>query len=260
MLEVGLMGLTAKRVVVVLTLVLGTPAGMIIAGATPQASAAAGATPQASAAAGATPQASAACSLDNHCYAIAENLNTATNHGAYGEINAHCLYMPSGNGDFVTNEIWDIDSSRKYWEEVGIFSGVSQGGSGDRNWFWDDDTPAGGYKQHDSSVQANTDTTYRAMIEFAGSDTWNLYGLENFALFGTSEDQSATLISNEGGTEYTAASDSGMRDQGQVGNLQRRSSDDDWFSWGSNAVPFNNGYINAAYAFSSSTVSWTGPC
>lgn len=52
MLGAVFMGSAARRIVVALTLALGTPAAMIIAGA--------------------TPQASAACSPTSHCFAVAE--------------------------------------------------------------------------------------------------------------------------------------------------------------------------------------------
>ncbi len=167
--------------------------------------------------------------------------------------------MPD-NGSLVTNEVWDIDQSGQYWEEVGIVSGITYNGYRDKNWFWDDSRPGGGYNQHNSSVQAHTDTTYRVKIKFAGSDTWNIFGNGNYSQFGTSVNQSATLIRNEAGTEYSGESNSGIRNQGQVGNLTRISSTDAWFGWGSNAVPAADGYINASYFNSSSTVSWTGPC
>jgi len=239
MLRAVLMGSAARRIVVVLTLVLGTPAGVIIAGA--------------------TPQASAACSPTSHCYAIAYNKNTATNHGAYGVVNSACLYMPN-NSSFVTNEVWDVDSSGAYWEEVGIVSGATDSGYLDKHWFWDDSRPGGGYHQHNSSATASPNTGYRVKIEFAGSDTWDIYGNGNYSHFGTSTSQSATLITNEAGTEYSAGSGSGMRNVGQVSDLQRISSSGTFFNWGSNAAPYSNGFIGSNYDASSSTVSWTGPC
>lgn len=240
MLGAVLMGSAARRIVVVLTVVLGTPAGMIIAGA--------------------TPQASAACSPSSHCYAIAINNNTATNHGAYGEINAHCLYMPN-NGSFVTQEVWDVDSTGAYWEEVGIVAGdTNDAGYVSKRWFWDDSRPGGGYNQHTSTAQPSTNITYRVKIVFAGSNSWDIYGKGDYSQFGTSTGQSATLITNEAGTEYSAGSGSGIRNQGQVGNLQRISSSNSWFNWGNNATAFYNGYTFANYDINSSTISWTGPC
>jgi hypothetical protein len=228
----------ARRTAVVLALVLPVAAWMII--------------PAASAA-------SAACSPSNHCFAVAENLNGATNHGIYGKIYVHCLYQPN-DGTFATNEMWDVDNSNNYWEEVGIVSGATDNGYLDRHWFWDDSRPGGGYHQHNSSVQANLDTSYRAKIEFQGNDTWYIYGNGNYSRFGTSTSQSATLIRNEAGTEYTSEASNGIRNQGNVGDLQRKSSGNTWYSWGSNAAPVATGYINASYFNSSSTVSWTGPC
>jgi hypothetical protein len=154
MLGAVLMRSAARRIAVVLTLILGTPAGMIIAGATPQAS---------------------ACSLTNQCYAISENANTNTNYGIYGSVNAHCLYVPN-NANFVTNEIWDASPGYDNWEEVGIFSGPgNQIAYGDRNWFWADKRPGTSYAEHDNSNQANLDTNYRVKVEFEGNNTWYIW-------------------------------------------------------------------------------------
>ena len=232
-----------RRTAVILALALPAATWVIIAGAAPDALAA------------------PTCSLSSHCYAIAYNKNTATNHGIFGTLNAHCLYQPN-DGTFVTNEIWDVDSSASYWEEVGLFSGDAGGniGYGNKNWFWDDSRPGGGYHQHDSSTTANTDTDYRTKVEFEGNGTWYIYGNGDYSHFGTSTSQSATLITGEAGTEYTNSSTSGIRDQGHISNLQRKSSSDTWYSWGSNAARYYNGYITPSYDSSTNSVSWSGPC
>jgi hypothetical protein len=200
----------------------------------------------------------------NHCYAIWYNLNPNTNHGIYGVVNAHCLYEPLDGPNFVTNEIWDV-ASGNYWEEVGLYSGAGTNISyGNKNWFWADKRPGDGYNEHDSSTTANTDTNYRAKVEFQGNDTWYIYGNGNYSHFGTSRSQSATLIQGQAGTEYL--DDLGIlkiRDIGQVGDLRRKSSGDTWYSWGSNAAPGDHGpghYITSHYDSTSSTVSWSGPC
>jgi hypothetical protein len=229
-----------RRTAVVLALALPAATWMIIAGA--------------------VPDASAACSPSSHCYAIAYNLNTSTNHGVFGTVYAHCLYQPN-NGTFVTNEIWDASSSAAYWEEVGLYSGIGTNiPYGNKNWFWADSRPGGGYNEHDSSTTANTDTQYRAKVEFAGNNTWYIYGNGNYSHFGTSTSQSATLITGQAGTEYTSGSTSGIRDQGNVSNLQRKSSSNTWYSWGNNASRYYNGYITPSYNSSTNTVSWSGPC
>jgi hypothetical protein len=239
MLGAVLMRSAARRIAVVLTLILGTPAGMIIAGATPQAS---------------------ACSLTSRCYAISENANTNTNYGIRGSVNAHCLYVPN-NANFVTNEIWDASPSYDSWEEVGIFSGLGdQIAYGDRNWFWEDSRPGGGVNEHDSSVEANTDTNYRVKVEFEGNDTWYIYGNGNFSHFGTSTNQSAALNHGQAGTEYTANSGAGMRNQGRVDDLQRIDTSHTYYHWGANLNLRQVGYIVPDWDESSSTVYWTGPC
>jgi hypothetical protein len=208
------------------------------------------------------PQASA-CNSSNHCWAIAINNNTNTNHGVYGEVYVHCLYQPN-NGNRNTNEIWDVDSTASNWVEAGVTSGVDYHGTyRNKNWFWADKRPGYAYSEHDFSTTANTDTKYRTKVEFAGNDTWNVYGNGNYSHYGTSTSNSATLITGEGGTEYWGSSTSGIRDIGSVYNLQRKSSSDTWFNWGGNAANHDLGtgnYIRGSYDTSTSHESWSGPC
>jgi hypothetical protein len=228
-----------RRLAAVLALALPAATWMIVAGA---------------------PAASASCSLNNHCWAYAYDLNDNDNYGAYGELYVNCLYQPN-DGNFVTNEVWDTDSAFNYWEEVGIYSGAnSDGGYGDRNWFWDDSRPGGGYHQHNSSTVASLNTIYRVEIVYAGNKTWYIYGNGNFSKFGTSVNQAAELTRAQAGTEYTAGESSGIRDQGTVYNVQRANTSYQWFNWGSNASTYYNGYIVPNYSSSQNFVTWTGPC
>ena len=235
----GRVGMFGSRVVAsgvrhtALALALALPAAtwMIIAGAVPDASAA-----------------SAACSPSSHCWAEYENLNTSTNRGIYGSVNVHCLYQPRGDA-FVTSEIWDANDSGNF-EEVGLFSGYGAGSVvyGNKNWFWGDYRPSDmQVNEHDSTTTASADTNYRMKIEYEGSNTWYLYGKGDYSHFGTSSSQTATLIHGEAGTEYTSGSGSAIRDVGQVGDLQRISSDNTWFHWGDNAGRYANGYITPTY-------------
>ena len=214
----------------------------------------------------AVPDASAAssCSPTSHCWATYDNKNTNTNHGIFGKVEANCLYMPKGNGSFVTNQIWDTSSGGYYWEEAGLYAGVGSNISyGNKNWFWADSRPGGGINEHDSSTTANTNTSYRTKVEYQGNNTWYIYGNGNYSHFGTSTSQSATLITGEAGTEYSAGSGSGIRDVGNVSDLQRKTSSNPWYSWGNNVTPGNVGsgyYITAFWNSSSNQVYWSGPC
>src|SRR5262249_17026676 len=238
------MASTVRRTALVLGLALPVSSWMIILAAVPQAS---------------------ACSdsnSSNHCYAIAENFNTNTNHGVYGEINVHCLYQPN-NGNQARAEIWDTSSGGTYWIEGGVISGVDYNGAyRNKAWVWADQRPGFNYSEHDKAVTANTDTTYPTEIIFAGSGTWDVYGENSFVLFGTSTNNSATLVEGMGGTEYEGGSASGIRDIGDVYNLERRSSSNVWYSWGNNAQDFDLGpgnYINGHYVTGAHEY-WNGPC
>jgi hypothetical protein len=184
----------ARRTAVVLALTLPA-AGLALAAGLPQAS---------------------ACSLGSHCYAIAYNQHVAANHGVFGELDVTCLYQPD-NGNFVNNELWDVDSSSADWVEVGLKSGVDYHGTyRNKDWFWADSRPGSGYSEHDTSVDANLTTEYGAEITFAGTNTWDVYGENTFSEFGTSTGNSYTPVTAEGGTEYTSSSTSGLRDIGST--------------------------------------------
>jgi hypothetical protein len=233
-----------RRTTAVLALALAASAWMIIAGVAP----------------------ASACSDtngSNHCYAAAFNNNTATNHGVYGQLYVHCLYQPS-NGNRANNEIWDEDSGYNNWVEAGITSGIDYHGTyRNKDWFWADKRPGYDYFEHDFSQSANTDTKYRTKIEFHSADTWYVYGYGNYSHYGTSTSNSATLIHGVGGTEYLGGSTSGIRDQGSVYSLERKSSSDTWYSWGNNAGNQNLGpgaYIDGHYDPSTSHEYWSGPC
>jgi hypothetical protein len=236
-----IMAPAAKRMNVVLVLALPALAWMIIAGAAPEAS---------------------ACSASSHCYAEATNLNSNTNHGVYGEIDVHCLYQPN-NGNQARAEIWDATSSASNWIEAGIISGVDYNGAyRNKAWVWADQRPGYNYSEHDMSVTANTDTSYSTEIVFAGSNTWDIYGENSFVQFGTSTNNTATLVTGHAGTEYEGGSGSGIRDIGNIYNIQRESSSNVWYSWGGNAVNQDLGsgnYIAGSY-LSGSHESWSGPC
>ena len=236
------MALVVRRAALVLTLALPTSAWMIIAGAVPQAS---------------------ACDQNSHCYAEAQNFNTNTNHGVYGILNVHCLYEPN-NGNFANIEMWDVNSSGNNWVEAGIKSGVDYHGVyRNKNWFWADKRPGYNYSEHDSSVTASTDTNYSTEIQFAGNNEWDVYGENSFVQYGTSTSNSATLVQGLEGTEYLGSSTSGIRDIGNIYNLERKSSSNTWYFWGGNAQNYDLGtgnYINGHYDTSASHEYWSGPC
>ncbi len=234
--------LVARRTAAVLVLALMASAWMITAEAAPQAF---------------------ACDASSHCYAVAVNQNPNTNHGVYGLIIIHCLYQPN-NGNQARAEVWDVDSGGNNWIEAGIISGVDYNGTyRDKNWLWADKRPGYNYSEHDTSVAANTNVQYQTEITFGGSNTWYIYGENSFVQYGTSTNNSANLVSDQAGTEYEGSSTSGIRDIGDVNNLERQGSSGVWFNWGSGAAPVVAGtghYIPSNYYPSSSSESWSGPC
>lgn len=236
-----LMGPVVRRAVAALALALLASAWMVVAGAAPQA---------------------LACDASSHCHAYAKNLNTATNHGIYGELNAHCLYQPA-NHNRATNEIWDTDSTENHWVEAGVSSGIDYHGVyRNKNWYWADLRPGYNYAEHDKSVTASTNHDYPVRIVFAGVETWDVIGENSFVYMGASTSNRATLVTGLAGTEYWGSSTSGIRDQGNIYSLERKSSGNTWYLWGGNAKPVDNGsnhYITDHYVTGSHTY-WNGPC
>ncbi len=214
---------------------------------------------------GAWAAASCASSNGNHCYAEATD-TVGQNHGAFGEIVANCLYMPNNsNSASVTNEIWDASSNSAYWVEVGLTSGPGSNGYNYRNWFWADSRPGGGYHEHYPSISSAGSGTYAVEIYYEGNNSWGVTGGNSPTLLGTSTSQpvSSTYYAI-GGTEYMAASNSGIRDIGHITSLEFQGLNNNWHFFGSGpggSQNFGPGhYINGSYSSSSSTESWSGPC
>jgi hypothetical protein len=205
--------------------------------------------------------AASACDASSHCVTQAQNKNTNLNFGVYGELNAHCLYQPD-NGNRVTNELWDTDSSASNWVEAGITGGRDYNGYyRDKNWFWADKRPGYSYSEHVVNATANTDTSYPAEITYHGSNEWYVYGKNSFVQYGTSTNNGMQGIHVIGGTEFWGSATSGIRDQGDVYNLERESSTGQWYSWGNNGANVELGPGNYIPGnFSNSHESWTGPC
>jgi hypothetical protein len=213
------------------------------------------------------PQASA-CGLstkptNEHCYAEAENLHVAANHGVTGDLYITCLYYPD-NGNFVTDEVWDANLANQTWIEAGIQSGVGyNGGYFNKDWFWALQPPGSNYVEYDTSVQANLTTEYPVEITYAGSDSWDVYGYDNFSEIGEAANNSYTPTQALGGTEYTSGSGSGLRDIANIYNLANQGLNGTWYSLGSAASNENLGpgnYIGGNYNSVASEESWSGPC
>jgi hypothetical protein len=160
--------------------------------------------------------------------------------------------------------MWDEDNGGNNWVEAGITSGVDYHSNyRNKDWFWADKRPGFSYSEHDTSDAANTDTDYRVEIEFAGSDTWNVFGDGSFSQYGTSVDNSATLVQGIEGTEYEGGSSSGIRDVGNIYSLERESSSNQWYTWDANATDLDSGpghYVNGNYDPNADHESWSGPC
>jgi hypothetical protein len=235
--------IAVRRNIVLFSLVPLASAGMVVAGAAP---------------------AAFACdtsSSNNHCYAIAQNNNTATNHGIFGVIDVSCLYQPD-NGNQARAEIWDATiGGGGNWIEAGLISGVDYNGTyRNKNWVWADQRPGQSYAEHDFSQTASTATGYPTEIEYTGTNTWEIYGENSFVEYGVSTGNTATLVTGQAGTEYEGSSTSGIRDIGEVSSLERYSSANVWYDWtnAGNADLGPGNYISSTYG--SAEEDWSGPC
>src|SRR5260370_34724017 len=93
---------------------------------------------------------------------------------------------------------------------------------------------------------------------------WGVIGGDSTVLMGisTSQPVSSTYYTI-GGTEYMAASNSGIRDIGHISNLEFQGLNNNWYFFGGGpggSQNFGPGhYINGSYSSGSATGSWSGP-
>ncbi len=204
-----------------------------------------------------------ACSLDDHCYARADADDIADNHGITGVLSASCLYN-TDDGNFVTNEIWDGNTSPLAWEEVGITSGVGTNGIyySDKTWFWADYRPDNGYDEHIESglSPAGSDEPYEVAALHEASDEWSLWGGNSYQKIGTSTGQTAALNQGFAGTEYTSYAGQDIRDAGYIYDLERESTAGDYYDWGAAYQDPYSGYITGSYNQAETEESWSWNC
>jgi hypothetical protein len=208
----------------------------------------------------------ASCSNDNnnHCYAQMELDGISNNTGILNNLYIQCLYYPDTSA-FDSNEMWDGNGT--YWVEDGVTSGVDHYGNyHDKSWFWADSRPNGGdYNEHYNSgwKQAVAGTSYLEEILYVGNDDWKVYGANSYILLGTSTSQPpmSGRVMNAG-SEYTANSNSGIRDIGKSTGLEYRDSAQNWHFAGTGGydASSSNNYFTKNYDGSNSSFTWSGPC
>ena len=146
--------------------------------------------------------ASAACSTGTHCYAIAQYSNSSIM-GTHATIDPAYLTSPSSN--FVTDEIWLVNSTSEYWVEIGYIdnetsiNGVSQGLSE----FWFDSRPGGG--EHGHVLVSNPSLSARTFYITQGSPS-TTYGVGDGTHSASSTSNSMVPIKAEIGSESTSGS------------------------------------------------------
>jgi hypothetical protein len=213
-------------------------------------------------AAGAAPNAMA-CSnpSSDHCYAEAEDDDIGTNNGAYAILDVGCMYAPS---DVRLNDtLWDWTGS-DYWVEVGGLEGLGYDGN-DHNkvWYWADMRPNGG-SYHEHYYGSIDQSTYlQVQVEWEGSSTWSVFGGNGFTLLGNSTSQpnnSGSAGFGTAGTEYTGT---GIRDTGNISDIQYLDTNYNFHLWGSDGhqETFGPGhFVPGSYNNTVSTETWSGPC
>jgi hypothetical protein len=93
-----------------------------------------------------------ACSALFHCYGVADWVPTPAQHGGGGNLNVHCLKLPTPDDDFINAEYWAGTNGGAsppyddYWVEAGMKYGAPIGAQ--REWFWADKGPNLGYNEH----------------------------------------------------------------------------------------------------------------
>jgi hypothetical protein len=184
-----------------------------------------------------------ACSVSSHCYGVTTGSASGID-GDYVFITPSCLSTPSGN--FVTDELWLVNSSAAYWVEVGYLqlgSGLNVGGiaTAGRYGFWADSRPGGGFHAHVLQNNPSLSAGAPAEIYKVNSSTWETYFNGHF---GQSTSNSFTPAFGEWGSETTSASAHSMH-TGTTAEYETGSS-------------FHSGVPNPSWGSSSpQTFSWT---
>jgi hypothetical protein len=226
--------------------------GILLAAILPAAVAVLGSAPDASAA--------TACTQSNDCHSGAQD-HTHHNNGMSASIYFTCLASPTSS-DWVTDEMWDITGTGAYWVEAGVIDGFgppNSSGIHSRAWFWADNRPGDGFTVHFPGLSiAHRGTVYPASINYAGSNTWSIWGGDSYVSMGLSTSQPNNSLAEEAGTEFSDAH--GLRDSGSVSNLLWENRSGHWHSWGSGGRAFSaegpNNHIKATYSRSGSYVKW----
>ena len=143
-----------------------------------------------------------ACDINTHCYGIAIYSNGSIK-GTHATIAPSYLTSPSSN--FVTDEVWLVDSTSQYWVEIGYIrnyaniNGVSQGLSE----FWFDSRPGGG--AHGHVLVSNPSLSARTFYITQSSPS-TTYGVGDGSLYAYSTSNSMVPATAEIGSETTSAS------------------------------------------------------
>ncbi len=240
----------ARRTAVVLALILPA-AGLVLATGLPQASACSN---------------PANNTINDHCYAIAQNDHVAANHGVYGDLYVTCLYEPDNADEFhVNNEVWDANYAgpENYWVEAGLLSGTDNHFNYTHDeWFAASQLPGQNYIEDDTGSEASVDTTYPVEITYVGGGTWDFIGGNRTNIFHTVTD-SYSATQAQGGSEYTSNAGSGIRDIGNIFDLQNQGLNGTWYYLGTAAHNYDFGpgaFISSSWNPSASEESWSGPC
>jgi hypothetical protein len=198
----------------------------------------------------------------SHCYAIMEVPDIPNNSAILDTITIQCLYYPNAT-EFADNEEWETNGT--YWVEAGVLSGEDYFGNyHDKDWFWADNRPnGGGFSQHwpTGLSPAATDTEYNIEIQYIGNDAWDVYGADSDIYLGqsTANPLEAGRVM-QAGTEYTANSGSGIRDEGIASNLQYADAAGGLHDAGPNGGfddSSSNNWISEDWSSSSSQMEWS---
>jgi hypothetical protein len=168
-----------------------------------------------------------ACSLGSHCHAIANWDPSGTFDGGLSQLTTSRLTNNGSSDDFVTSELWVIDSFGNFkWVEEGAIAGRN----GSRRWFWAESCSLFDFDFHSTTLSFTLGTLYAAKISYSGNGYWGVYR-DGSQLTGGRNCHGSTADGMQTGSESTH---NAQVVSGTAINLQKRaSSSGSWsYNWG----------------------------
>jgi hypothetical protein len=180
----------------------------------------------------AIPTSAGACTISGTCHGLAHFHPSGVYDGGISAITTNRLTNNATPSDFITSELWAIDSSPSPFAFVE--AGAITGYGGSRRWFWAERCPDGSGSLHSTGLAFSLGTTYNAKISYNSGGKYANYRDGAFVA-NSATCHNSTLVNLETGSETSANNNvSSGTDDG----LQKRSASlGTWsYNWGGSTI------------------------